>query len=152
MPPKQDIATHTGHSIGNVGATFCQHIVQSASTGGSMPHVFLSYSSNERLLAEILEVDLNLAGHPTWRDKSSIEGGSEWADAIEDALLESYAMIVVLSDASRVSEWVEREMDAATASQTPIIPVRWDEGPIPDHLADLQAVDFSKVRVATGLE
>jgi hypothetical protein len=117
-----------------------------------MPHVFLSYSSNEKLFAEILEVDLEIAGHPTWRDTSDIEGGSEWANAIEEALADSYVLIAVLSNTARESEWVAKELHAAETSHTPIIPILWDEGPIPTAIADKQAVDFSRVQAADGIE
>ena len=117
-----------------------------------MKHVYISYSRENNDFVDLIEADLIERDHPTWRDTSSIEGGENWDNAIKVALSDAYAMLVVLSNKSTVSEWVKHEIGIAQKEQLPIITLQLESCEMPGALGDTDTIDFSKIRGAQGIE
>jgi hypothetical protein len=108
-------------------------------------HVFISYSQQDAEFATVLENELNDNFHVVWRDKSSIQGGSEWEQEIKKALGCSYALIVICTKASIDSKWVKFEIEFAQNLSTviPIIPLQLGDCRLPMLLSKKQVIDFS---------
>lgn len=76
-------------------------------------HVFLSYSSQDSACADALEAALTAAHVKVWRDVRSIVGGEAWEPAIERAIHNADAVLVLVSEHSRTSEYVQYEVSTA---------------------------------------
>jgi ABC-type branched-subunit amino acid transport system substrate-binding protein len=59
--------------------------------------VFISYSTNDRLIAETILNALKRRGITCWIAPDSIAAGASWREAIVDGLEQSRVMLVVLS-------------------------------------------------------
>ena len=105
-----------------------------------MVKAFISYSSEDRefalSLAERLEMFFDV-----WIDREGISGGTQWEQAIEDALKNCGVFIVVVSPQSNQSEWVTRETLRAEELKKYRVPVLLD-GNLPLRLLDLHYIDF----------
>ena len=73
-----------------------------------MARVFLSYSHQDDSVARGLAEALGIAGHQVWCDRQ-IHGGSRFATEIDRALKDAEAVVVLWSDASVESAWVQDE-------------------------------------------
>jgi hypothetical protein len=119
---------------------------------GIMAHVYISYAREDSDFVGLLEDDLNEQEHPTWRDTKQIAPGREWEAAIEEALNQAYALVVVLSQGSAVSSWVIHEIQFAQANDIPIIAVQIEPDVALDALPDVPLINFQRIRLAQGLE
>ncbi len=119
-----------------------------------MPQIFISYSHDDRYLAERLAQDLIRDCYEAWIDVDGLIGGDVWQKAIESAIQRAHALLVVVTQGAIDSEWVGREIGIAKEKGTRIVPLvmtRFDDlWKALDRLglADLQAIDF----VALGSE
>lgn len=73
-----------------------------------MASVFLSYAREDAAKAKSLARILERAGHDVWWDRH-IRSGSEFAGAIEEALKQADAVLVLWSETSICSAWVRDE-------------------------------------------
>src|SRR5208283_605060 len=78
---------------------------------------FLSYSRDDSAFARRLAEDLKKAGASVWLDQLDIEPGEEWDSAIEEALVQSPRMLLVLSPSSVKSRNVRNEIAFALNNQ-----------------------------------
>ncbi|MGJ7509028.1 toll/interleukin-1 receptor domain-containing protein [Variovorax sp. GT1P44] len=90
--------------------------------------LFVSHISEEgdvaSLLKHIMEEDfLDMVKFFTSSDVGSINLGSNWLEAVEKAMREASAVIVLCSKASVQRPWVQFEVGAAWMKNMPIIPV-----------------------------
>ena len=92
--------------------------------------IFLSYAHDERSTAFIsrLKTQLRTSQIPAWVDFIDIKPGESWMASIDDAIRDSFALIIVLTPASSRSEyvtyewsWVQRSL-SALASATRVLP------------------------------
>jgi formylglycine-generating enzyme required for sulfatase activity len=107
------------------------------------PTVFLSYSHQDKDFAQRLITDLRAAGHACWIDTSSIRGGEEWILAISDGIINSYAMVVIVTLEALQSRWVRKELAWAESNNRLIIPLMLEDvfkEPLFFLLANYQAV------------
>lgn len=75
--------------------------------------VFISHAYKDELLVKNVSAALERVGIEVWnatRDVSSIE---RWSDEVEQALRDSDAMVVVLTDDALRSNWVRKEIQYA---------------------------------------
>ena len=87
-------------------------------------HVFLSYRSLEADFALKLAADLKNEGVKLWMDRlDGIKSGTDWRQAIEQAINVCTAMISVLSPDYVTSEYCRKEMSRANNLKRLIIPV-----------------------------
>lgn len=89
-----------------------------------MARIFLSYSHQDRHLAEKLANALKALEFEVWWD-DHLQGGDGYRRVIEDKLKEAAAAIVIWSSNSIDSRWVLDEADAA-ASEKKLLPVRFE--------------------------
>lgn len=86
--------------------------------------VFLSYSSNDKAIADALCAGIEQAKIRIWMAPRDILPGREWAESIVEAIQNAKAMVVVFSSASNASTQVLREVERAVHMRVPIIPFR----------------------------
>lgn len=92
----------------------------------SSPKIFLSYAREDRPWAEAFADALEKEGISSWLD-ASIRPGDKWQEAIEQALRESAAVILLVGPRSVGNPFLFFEMGAALAMKKRIIPVVSDE-------------------------
>lgn len=76
--------------------------------------IFISYKREERAYAQALRDRLVILGYDVWWD-AEIQTGSRWHDALDKALSESACVIVLWSERSIQSPWVQYEASVAAA-------------------------------------
>ena len=86
--------------------------------------VFVSYSSRDRQEAESLCRALEERGIHCWIAPRDVPPGSDWDEAIIDAIDESGAMVLVLSENSNESVHVKHEVERAVGKAKAVFPVR----------------------------
>lgn len=114
-------------------------------------HIFISYSRKDIFFAEYLERVLKEeTTFKVWRDYK-IEGGDDWAIEIDNALNESFTLLVIVSPDSNKSPNVIYEWGFAMGSKIRVIPVLFhpfDENDLIDmqyKLMKLQRIDLSRL-------
>lgn len=88
--------------------------------------VFISYSSQNTLIADALKHHLEATGIRCFKAPDNILPGQVWEEAIAEAIINSRAMILVWSSQSQVSDQVKRELTLAVNSSKIIIPYKID--------------------------
>lgn len=76
------------------------------------PHVFLSYASEDRYLAEHIARALMDAGIDTWWDGWSIAAGDSIRRKVDEGLANCTHFLVLLTPISIAKPWVNEEIDA----------------------------------------
>ena len=105
-----------------------------------MADVFVSYSRDDRKIAQQFAQGLEREGFGVWWDQA-IHAGEAFDRAIERALVESQAVVVLWSRRSVESDWVRAEATQARATRR-LVPVTIEpcKRPVifePIHTADL---------------
>ena len=106
---------------------------------GDLSKVFLSYSSNQVVLASQLEEQLKARGVDCWRDKSNLLGGDRWPKAIGEAIAQADLLLLLWSFSALSSDFVELEWNIACALKTKIITYRVDATDLPPTLKPLHS-------------
>jgi len=89
--------------------------------------VFITYSSHDKSVAETVCAALESKHIRCWIAPRDVLPGTEWAEAIVDAIDESRVVVLVLSSSSNSSPQVIREVGRAASKGIPIIPLRIDD-------------------------
>ena len=92
--------------------------------------VFFSYAHEDRRRAAEVVGYLKAAGWNVWVDDAGIRGSARWAGEIERAIGDAAVFVVLLSQASVRSEWVDRELLAAADLRIPIVAAELDDPPL----------------------
>jgi hypothetical protein len=74
---------------------------------------FLSYSSKDQQLVDRLYADLQSKGVRCWYASHELRPGDYYRHRIEESIRVSDKLVLILSEHSVESEWVEREVDTA---------------------------------------
>jgi HEAT repeat protein len=113
-----------------------------------MRHIFVSYCHEDADFAQILEGKIRESGFAIWRDLNLIAGG-DWRAEIDGGIQDALAMVVILSAASRGSEYVSYEWAFATGRGVPVIPVLLKLSPADLHprLSMIQCLDFGNYQL-----
>ncbi|MEM9952785.1 MAG: TIR domain-containing protein [Chloroflexota bacterium] len=104
--------------------------------------IFVSHATSDDEFVNHLVEDLAIYGFPTWVDHRDMPAGSRWVAHLEQALRESDVMILICSEASMESSYVEAEWHAYFDMKKPVIPVRIDDCRVPTFLRTLHQLDF----------
>jgi hypothetical protein len=93
---------------------------------------FISYSSKDQMFADRLHADLQNAGVRCWFAPHDLPIGAKIWDAIDEAIKLREKVLIILSEASIGSDWVEDEVSKAYAEErdrktTVLFPVRIDD-------------------------
>ena len=90
-------------------------------------YVFISYSQKNEEYAEDARHLLKSEGIGVWMAPYDIPAGSKYAYVINDAIQKCSCMLLLLSEQSQESEWVEKEIERAVNYKKPIISMHLDE-------------------------
>lgn len=96
----------------------------SPSAGSIGRHVFVSYATADRETATRIVVALEAAGHACWYAPRDVPVGSDYQEAIVEALEAARALVLVLSEAANDSVHVKREVNMADEMRKAILPLR----------------------------
>ncbi len=113
-----------------------------------IPHVFISYSHNDKAFVQKLAKDLqDIGGNKVWLDLWEIRIGDSIIGKIEEGINESDFLIVVLSERSVTSNWVISELRSALTIQlnqqnVKVLPVLIDDCQKPLFLNHIRHADF----------
>jgi chromosome partitioning protein len=77
---------------------------------------FISYSRRDKAKARRLHAALEKAGLRTWMDADNLQTGDPLTTNIKTAIEQVSCVILLLSEYSNVSEWVQREIDFARSA------------------------------------
>ena len=93
---------------------------------------FISYSSQDQEFAERPHADLQAKGVPCWFAAEDLKIGQKFQEKIEDSIRRHDKLLLVLSEKSIQSPWVEREVQAAferehKSKKLVLFPIRLDE-------------------------
>ena len=95
-----------------------------------LSQVFISYKREERDFAELLESKLQGANFNVWIDRQ-LRAGTEWRERIDEEIRKSIALIVIMTHAAKMSEYVTYEWAFAYGAGVRVIPIIFIE---PDEL------------------
>jgi hypothetical protein len=117
------------------------------SNKGQGVKIFISHSSRDKQFATWLSTDLKASGHTPWFDEWDICVGESIPEKISDGLSSADFIIVVLSNNSIKSKWVEREWHAKYWSEieknrTIVLPLLIEDCSIPELLKTKKYADF----------
>jgi WD40 repeat protein len=132
-------------SIQERGSATIGHEADAGSAPPASVDVFVSYAREDGEFVRGLADELAARGHPVWLDATSIPLSAEWWAEIERGIASAAAFVFILSPDSVASGACARELRAAEAHATRIVPVvrRDVEGlPVPDALAERQWLFF----------
>jgi hypothetical protein len=102
--------------------------------------IFLAYARADRARANKLEKALTKQGFRFSSD-SQLVPGQNWELTIADNLREAAVILLLVSNAAQASTWVQREVEYASASGKPIVPLLIEGDPLP-ALAHVQHADL----------
>lgn len=109
--------------------------------------VFISHSSVDKPFAKMLCMDLEANGYIPWLDEWDIKVGESIPEKISNGLQEADFIIVILSDNSVSSKWVEREWQTQYWNEIEngrinVLPILLKECKIPELLRTKKYADF----------
>jgi adenylate cyclase len=104
--------------------------------------VFLSYAREDRDAASRLAESIERAGHVVWWDRH-LQGGARFASEIERELKNSDAVVVLWSETSAESAWVQDEAAEGRDSGR-LVPVLIGSGKPPLGFRQFQSIDLGK--------
>lgn len=114
------------------------------------PKVFVSHSSEDRSSVGTLAEKLRASGVDAWYDDWEIGPGDSFVQKINQGLEGCDKFIIVVSENSLKSRWVQEELSAAVVrrieGEAEIIPVRLDGTPVPAVINHLHWVGILPFR------
>jgi hypothetical protein len=112
-----------------------------------MSRIFLSHASADKPIVRRVASELENAGLRVWLDEAEIRPGDSLTKKIGEALEVTSHVIAFVSEQSRMSRWVEKELGIALTDEilgkaVKVIPVRLDNCTFPPFLIDKHYVDL----------
>ena len=109
-----------------------------------MARIFLSYARTDVDCAKKLAELIARAGHDVWWDRE-LHGGSRFTTEIDKALTDAEAVVVLWSNASLESAWVQDEAAEGRDSNR-LVPATIDAVRPPLGFRQFQAIDLTDLR------
>ncbi len=106
--------------------------------------LFISYSRKNKEIALELAQRLQEQGVAVWLDLLNLEPGTHWDIAIQNALEEANAVLVLLSPPAVASTYVLSEIDCALEQKKKIVPLLLEECRVPLLLRRVQYIDCNQ--------
>ena len=111
---------------------FIEYLPSLTGTAIQFYSCFISYSSKDQVFADRLHADLQNKGVRCWFAPHDLSTGAKTWDAIDDAIRLRDKLLVILSEASIASDWVEDEVNKAYAEERGrmelvLFPIRIDD-------------------------
>jgi adenylate cyclase len=114
-----------------------------------MADIFISYSSKDRLQAELLIELLTSAGLSVWIDRSGIDVATNWSKEIVRAIDTCKAFVVLLSANSIASHNVIKEVSLAAEQKKKMLPLDLEPVALSEdfryHLAGIQRAQMTNI-------
>jgi TIR domain len=110
-----------------------------------MAHIFISYASPDRAVAQEVSAWLRTAGHEVFLDddlRAGISVGEEWKQRLYSVLRQADAVIGVVTSSFVVSNWCSAELGIAGALGCRLMPLRAETGIVHPLMQDLQYADY----------
>lgn len=108
--------------------------------------VFISYSTRNRGFVDRITSILEHMGVKYWKAPEMIPAGSSYAKEIPQAIQNCAVFLLVLSETSQKSIWVEKEIDSAICNRKVIIPFQIEEMELNDtfrfYLNNVQMISY----------
>ena len=111
-----------------------------------MKHIFVSYAREDKDFARQLTLRLRESGRIPWQDLSNLKPGVNWQSAIDDALRNAEALVVVMSPQATKSQYVTYEWAFALGAGVLVIPVVKKRTDLHPRLSSIQYIDFTTRR------
>lgn len=89
--------------------------------------VFISYSNKDKLTADAVCAALEASGIRCWIAPRDILPGSDWGEAIIDAIHACRAMLLIFSSNSNASPQIKREVERSVNAGIPVVPFRIED-------------------------
>ena len=89
--------------------------------------IFISYSNKDKTTADAICAALEVNGIRCWIAPRDILPGSDWGEAIIDAIHGCRAMLLIFSSSSNTSPQIKREVERAVNAGIPVVPVRIED-------------------------
>lgn len=116
------------------------------------PYVFISYSTKDNEFVEETVELIKSMNVPYWKAPEMIPSGSSYAQEIVSAIRNCSLFLVLLSENSQSSMWVEKEIDCALSYERDILPFNIDDTPLKDtfrfYLNNVQMIFHAKDHAA----
>jgi hypothetical protein len=112
-----------------------------------MSYIFVSYSHNDwREADQIIDVIReNFDEYRVWIDNDNLLPGENWKEAIDNAIRQSFALVLIMSSQSEKSKYVIYEWAFASGFDIEVIPVLIESDlELHPKLKDKQHIDFSE--------
>ena len=111
--------------------------------------VFVSYAQADKMVASQVAEALRNAGLLVWIDAWELGAGDSIAQRIDRAIASSDILLVLLSQSSVASKWVQKELSAALSGELQdraitVMPALIEDCDVPPLLADRQYVDLRR--------
>ena len=110
--------------------------------------VFISYSSKDTQTVKKIAQALKDAGITYWKAPEMIPAGSNYAREIPRAIEKCQVFLLVLSESSQESIWVEKEIDCAINHRKTIVPLNITGVPLSDmfrfYLNNVQTIPYDE--------
>ena len=110
-----------------------------------MQHIFVSYAREDVMYVRQLVHYLHNGDVQAWFDEQ-IPSGDRWTQVLQEKIDTSAAVVVIMSNASKASRYVEREIHQAIRRDRPICPLLLS-GDVFFLLADYQYTDVTSGRM-----
>lgn len=111
-------------------------------------NVFISYSRADYKIANAIRAFLSGQGYTTWMDKYNINVGQNWVKAIDDGIRDSWAMVLLLSHASKSSEYVTYEWSFAFGTKTCVVPLMIENINLHSRLSWINCLNWYHLNVS----
>lgn len=89
--------------------------------------IFLSYSSRDKVVADMACAVLEQRGMRCWIAPRNIRPGDDWGETIIRAIEQARAFVLVFSGSANQSQQVKREVERAVNRGLPVIPLRIED-------------------------
>src|SRR5947209_7479883 len=104
--------------------------------------ILISYSHSDQLIADRIQQHLSERGLDPWIDRKEIQPGQSFIQGMNTIVGDAAYVLVLFSEASQNSFWMNREWMSALAGRVPVMPVLLPGGELPPLLKDVIAFDL----------
>lgn len=95
--------------------------------------VFISYSSKNSAAAQAICHQMEDSNIKCWMAPRNIPVGAKYASVITQAIKECKVVVLVFSEYSAISPWVESEINIAFSNRKPIVPYKIDQAALENY-------------------
>ena len=110
--------------------------------------VFISYSSRDTQIIKKILAEMEKAGIAYWKAPEMIPAGSNYAREIPRAIEKCEVFVLMISEYSQESIWVEKEIDCAINARKTIVPLNLSGVPLTEmfrfYLNNVQTIMYSE--------